>query len=77
MLSRGSTGYSSSTVVDIPVVVVQTAFGGVAAVAVHRQSSTFHLWRRGKFGVADLRENRRLSTGAVFSDFLRVSSSHR
>ena len=58
--------YSSSTVVDIPVVVVQTALGGVVAVAVHRQSSTFQLWRRGNWG-CKLRENRRLSTGAVFS----------
>ena len=39
---------------------------GVAEVAVYRQSSTFQLWRRGKFGV---RENRRLSTGTVFSSF--------
>ena len=70
-LSRGGTAIAVlSTVVDIPVVVVQTVHGEVpqlqffdsrrnsscAAVAVFRQSSKFQLWRRGSLRLQTARK---------------------
>ena len=65
MLSRGG---APIAVVNIPVVVVQA--GGVAAVAVYRQSWTFQLWRRGKFGVQTARKPSSFH-GCSFQQFLR------
>ena len=76
VLSLWKCRYSSlSTVVDIPAMVVQTVLVGVPQLQLSRQSSTFLVWRRGRWGAHCLKTVRfhSSSLSAVRGDFLEPS----